>query len=170
MQRAFLVWPGLPGLSWSLGKRPGGGPAINKLLRRSSGYHLGCNLQSGLGYFRSSENPEDDATRLVPLRGPAAPLPGWWWDLARGNHIIFQSWLDGQPELQPDEAKFRPEALPEKLPFRAKVGKPTAEESKPATERRPDQWIAEAKSKEASPTWSRVSSRNGPATSARRGA
>ena len=32
-------------------------PAINRLLRRSLGFHLGCNVQEGLGYFRSAENP-----------------------------------------------------------------------------------------------------------------
>ncbi|CAE7241416.1 unnamed protein product [Symbiodinium sp. CCMP2592] len=106
-------------------------PAINKLLRRSLAFHLGCNLQAGLGYFRSSENAADDPTRSVPLREPTAQLPGWWWDLAAGESGSFQRWLDEQPELVPCDGKFRPEVLSEKFPFRPKATESTTADRSP---------------------------------------
>ncbi|CAE7501398.1 unnamed protein product [Symbiodinium sp. CCMP2592] len=73
-------------------------PAINKCLRLSLAYHLGCGLYQGLGYFRSAENPADDPTRGVELRKARDPLPAWWLPLARGDTTSFDRWLESRGE------------------------------------------------------------------------
>ena len=90
-------------------------PALNKCLRGSLAYHLGCNLSCGLGYVRSNENPADDPTREVELRSACDSLPEWWIPLARGDSAAFQLWLEQREELAPDPTKFHPGALKEKF-------------------------------------------------------
>ena len=106
-------------------------PAINRCLRRSLAYHLGCNLYGGLGYFRSCENPADDPTREVPLRRASEPPPAWWIPLAKGDPEPFDLWLGACQALKPDPSKFHPGALSEKLGPQLKHGGKPFEAGRP---------------------------------------
>ena len=99
----------------ALAKGRAASAAINKCLRSSLGFHLGCNLYCGLGYFRTNENPADDPTREVELRRASCDLPAWWIPLARGEFDLFEEWMKAQPELAPKEGAFHPAALYEKF-------------------------------------------------------
>lgn len=114
----------------ALAKGRAASASINRCLKRSLGYHLGCNLYCGLGYFRSCENPADDPTREVPLRRAADPLPTWWIALARGRADSFQTWLDGCEELSVPSTRFHPSDLPKKFgaePLFADASRPPEE-------------------------------------------